>query len=249
MTGRNRILLAVGAVLLTLVVTVAAVAAGGARASAAANDGALDSAALAATGLTDPGDRCAEYDARLAANLGITVERLREARKQTALQEVDAAQAAGRITPEQAQRLRDRINSGDGGLLCGRFGRSADGAGAHNFFDGKIADAAAAYFGISRDQLLRDLRERGSLQGVAAKYGKDNADGKAGLEAAMEGTLRQSLADRGVSADRIEQIASRFEQAFDRLYTGQIGQKGNRAPGGFGRGTRHAPAQPPAGGQ
>ena len=47
--------------------------------------------------------------------------------------------------------------------------------------DDGFARAAASYFGISADQLRQDLHDRGSLQAVAAKYGKDTADGKAGL--------------------------------------------------------------------
>ncbi len=112
-----------------------------------------------------------------------------------------------------------------------------------------IAGAAATYFGIDRNQLRQDLAAAGSLRGVAAKYGKDTAAGKAGLEAALEAALRQSLVDRGASADRINQAVERFKQNFDRLYTAPLGRQGSRAPGGFGRGPRQAPTATPTGGR
>src|SRR5688572_29197921 len=51
--------------------------------------------------------RADEFLERLARNLGVTPERLRDALKQTALEEIDRAQAAGTLTPEQAARAKE----------------------------------------------------------------------------------------------------------------------------------------------
>ena len=79
--------------------------------------------------------RADEVLSRFAGNLGVDVARVREAIKQTALQYVDEALAAGRITAEQATAAKERINSGDLGKLgfgllgFGERGRRARGPG------------------------------------------------------------------------------------------------------------------------
>ena len=53
-----------------------------------------------------------QFITRLAANLGIDRDRVVQALRQTRIDRVREAAAAGRITQEQAQRIIDRINSG-----------------------------------------------------------------------------------------------------------------------------------------
>lgn len=234
-----RLLTYVGAALLALLIAVVAVTAGGPLRGAAATNGTPERVLTAAQPTTPPDrqSRCDAFAAKVAANLGVSQARLQEATKQAALQQVDEALAAGQLTPEQAQRLRERINAGDGSL-CGLAGRHNGGprggpGGANGIFSGEILNTTADFFGVSREQLGRDLREQRSLQGVAAKYGKDNADDKAKLEVRMEGALRQELAAKGLSAERIDQVAAQFEANFERLYTHTFGQRGpGRAPTG-----------------
>lgn len=227
MTLKTKLFACTTAALLALLVAVTAIAAGGP----------LRGAAATATGPTLPiaaqpaqGQTCDNgFAAKLAANLGVTREQLQAAAKQAALQQIDEALAAGRLTPEQAQRARDRVNSGDGSFFCRAGGRRGGPDGAANgLAGGPVVDAVAAFFGISRDQLRQDLRERGSLQGVAAKYGKDNPTDKSRLHMAMETALRQRLTDRGASAEQIDRIVARFARHFDRLYTAPIGQRDRR---------------------
>src|SRR5262249_5944906 len=159
----------------------------------------------------------------------VTVDQFQAALKKTLIQQIDAAEAAGKLTADQAKAARDRINSSDAPTFCMGVGAAiplpghpGDGpaiAVAGGFFDGDMLNAAAAYFNITPDQFKQDLKDKGSLQGVAAKYGKDNDAGKAGLEAALEAALRKSLADHGLSADQVNQVADGFKQHFDMLYT------------------------------
>src|SRR5262245_48842519 len=55
----------------------------------------------------------------LAKHLGISTEKLQDAAKAAAIDQVDAALAAGDITKEQAEALKERIKSGDTPLLFG----------------------------------------------------------------------------------------------------------------------------------
>jgi hypothetical protein len=209
MTLRKRMIALLGTLGLTLMIAVAAVTAGGA---AAAGQGSAT-----------------DFLSELAANLGIGQDQLTEAVKQTNLQLIDEAVAAGTLTADQAQAARDRVNSStDGGGFGVRPGGKGQGRG--DFGGAALHDAAAYYFGITADQFRQDLADTGSLQGVAAKYGKDNDAGKDGLKAALEAALRQRLTDKGVEAAQIEQRVGEFSTNFDQYYTRQAGEHGPRGP-------------------
>jgi hypothetical protein len=274
MMTMRRTLMIVGAVALTLVIAVTAVVAGGPTRGSAAPPAASASptpataanepiAAMPASSIAgietlhflalggpgqggDLGARCEEFARNLAANLGVTTDQLGAAVKKTLIQEIDAAQAAGRLTPEQAQAARDRINSNTGSLCAGlgAAGKPAArgrGGMAFGVLDGDLLDATAKFFGISADQLKQDLRDARSLQGVAAKYGKDTPTGKADLQRALEAALRSSLAARGLEAAQVDRVVAAFNQGFERLYTLPIGDFGRGGPGGhpgFGPGVR-----------
>ena len=256
MTKRTRLLTAAGATLLLLLVAAIAFILGGGRGAAAATSPVSPAGDMTAAGA--PGLTCGDFQQKLAANLGVGEDRLRAAVKQSALQEADEALGTGRITADQAQRLRDRINQSNGNLPCFHLERGKPGPhGRLSLVLPAMADAAAQYFNISRDQLLQDLKDTGSLQGVAARYGQDTPDGKNGLEQAMEAALRQALTDRGIDAARVDQLANEFKQHFDRLYTRNWKQFGPGAgPGGWfggsfvipGDGQFGAPAGGPFGG-
>lgn len=229
MSVRTKIVTAAGASLLALGVAVGAVA---------VTDQVAFAQDATATESATPQSRASDFIARLAGVLGIGQDQLQSAITQTNLQMVDEAEAAGQLTAEQAQAARDRINSGDGGLFFGGMrGLHGHGHGhGPGFMKGASLDAAAAYLGISEDQLRQDLQENGSLQAVAAKYGQDTAEGKAGLAAAMADALRQGLADRGLTQEQIDQKVAEFTQNFDQLYTSTAPQGGPR--GGWEPGLR-----------
>src|SRR3954447_11641986 len=69
-----------------------------------------------------PGDlqaTCQDFMNSLASNLKVTADQLQAAIKQTLLQQVDAAVAAGKLTTDQAQAARDRINNSTPGFCRG----------------------------------------------------------------------------------------------------------------------------------
>jgi hypothetical protein len=212
-TLRKRMIALLGTLGLTLLIAVGAVTASGA------------SAAAGATGQASGTD----FLSKLAANLGIGQDQLTNAVKQTNLQLIDEAEAAGTLTAAQAQAARDRVNnSTDGGGFGVRPG-GGDHGGRGGFGGGALNDATAAYFGITTDQLRQDLVDAGTLQGVAAKYGKDNDAGKSGLKAALEAALRQQLTDKDADSATIDQRVAEFDQNFDQYYTQKMGGRG---PGG-----------------
>jgi hypothetical protein len=245
MTPRTRSLALAGVLALTLTVGAAAFAVGGPLGALAATgtpttgQGTQATPGTATTGQGSPAD----FYAKLAANLGIGQDTLAAAVQQTDQQQIDAALAAGTLTPARAQAARDRLAASPNGLPPFGIGEGRGGRGGHGEGDeGALLSAEAAFFGITPAQFQHDLAA-GSLQGVAAKYGKDNATDQAALEAALEAALRQDLTTRGVATAQIEQEIARFKQGFDQFYTSTREQHG---PRGTEPATSPAPATPAA---
>ena len=232
MTTRTRLLTLAGTLALTLTIAVAAIAAGG------------SSGALAAPGTPRAGTGqrgLADFYAKLAANLGIGQDKLAAAVAQADQQQIDAAVAAGTLTQAQAQAARDRVTTAPNGLPPFGIGgaRGAKGGGRGGDQQALLA-AKATFFGITPAQFQQDLAAAGSLQGVAAKYGKDNAAGKAALQDALVAALRQDLTTKGVATAQIDQEVAEFTQNFDQFYTGTHQQRGPKPS------TAPAPSASPA---
>ena len=86
---------------------------GAAIAAAAIIGAGAGGAAIAASGSGSPFSPSAFLD-DLAGRLGVTTQKLKDASKAAALDQVDAALKAGTITQAQADELKARINAGDG---------------------------------------------------------------------------------------------------------------------------------------
>jgi hypothetical protein len=175
----------------------------------------------------------------LAKHLGISTEKLQDAAKAAAIDQVDAALAAGEITKEQADALKERIKSGETPLFFGpgfrhggpgafgfgfgfrgpdRFGPLGPGGfGFHFHHFGSLLSAAAEYLGISEAELRTELRSGSSLADVAKAKGKSTD----GLTKALHDAVKKDL-DAAVKAGRITQAQAdealaRFDEHADEL--------------------------------
>lgn len=148
MTPRTRLLALAGTLALTLTIAVAAIAAGGPRGALAA-----PGTPTAGSGTTTVQGGLADFYAKLAANLGIGQDKL-AAVAQTDQQQIDAAVAAGTLTPAQVQAARDRIANSPNGLPpFGSGGERGDKGGGRNGEQQSLLAAEAAFFGITPAQL------------------------------------------------------------------------------------------------
>src|SRR5262245_9589419 len=176
----------------------------------------------------------------LAKHLGISTEKLQDAAKAAAIDQIDAALADGRITKEQADAAKERIQSGDAPLLLGPrfrdggpgfgFGFRAGpgfgpgpGFGFHHF--GELGAAAADYLGLTEDQLHEQLFAGKSLAQIAKDKGKSTD----GLKKALHDAVKEDL-DAAVKAGRItqaqaDQALSRFDERADDLVNGTPGER------------------------
>jgi hypothetical protein len=158
----------------------------------------------------DRTSRCEAAFARIAERRGMSVEELEARIKARLLARVEAALSAGRISEEQASKLRQRIADAE---LCARAGHRR----GHFALRGAFA-SAAHYLGLTREELRAQLPGT-SLAGLAQKQGR-SVDG---LEAAILGPVKEKLA-RAVAAGRItearaEAVLERLEEAVARLVT------------------------------
>ncbi len=140
--------------------------------------------------------------ARVAGHLGISTEKLQDATKAAAIDQVHADLEAGRITEAEADELKARIRAGNVPLFGGphRFGerglrgRHGGFGGFHRGGPGHLS-AAADYLDLTVPQLLQRLSGGKSLADVARARAQDKSVD--GLKQAMLADAKQNL-DRAV---------------------------------------------------
>ena len=191
--------------------------------------------AIGATQLGSPGaeSQAVVYDA--AKQLGIQPSKLSDALKKSLENRVDAAVAAGRLTKEQGDALKARIESGEIPLFGGLHGDH--GGFGHPFGD---LGAAASYLGLTGAELRSQLESGKTLAQVAQDRGK-SVDG---LVQALVDAAKKRL-DDDVAAGRLTQaqeqsILSDLKQRITDLVNGEVGP-----PPRLGFGFRRLHGPPP----
>jgi AraC-like DNA-binding protein len=145
----------------------------------------------------------------VANRLHVSPDQLQAALKAAMLDRINQAVKDGRLTQAQANAIEQRIEQGK--MPLGFEPRRVRSRLRH-----LELRAAEQYLGLSRAQLIAQLRGGKSLAQVAQGQGKTTA----GLEAAMIAALKTRL-DQAVSAGRITQaqeqeLLSRFQARLDR---------------------------------
>ena len=173
----------------------------------------------------------------LAQHLGISKEKLQDAAKAAALDQVDQALADGKITKDQADQLKQRINDGDY-PLNGKFGfgvgplpRLGDGPFGGPGFGFRFhfgfglrgyASAAADYLGLSEEDLLKKLQAGQSLADVAKTQNKSVDGLKDALKAAAKKQLDQAVTDKRITSDQEQKILDRLDAALDKIVNAKM---------------------------
>ena len=161
-----------------------------------------------------------------AKQLGVTPSALGNALKTALKNRVDAAVADGRLTKEQGDELKARINAGTGPLFFGGLHR-----GVGHFLE---LEAAADYLGVTQAQLRTDLAGGKTLAQIA----KDRGKSVDGLIDSMTTEAKSHLAD-AVASGRITQaqadsILADLKERITKRVNGET-FRGFRRFGGFER--------------
>jgi Protein of unknown function (DUF2680) len=175
-------------------------------------------AAIAATGALSPQQESEAIVNDVAEQLGVEPEELTDALKEAQKNRVDAAVEAGRLTEEQGEELKARIESSDSPLLG--FGpRPGHGHGVH-FHD---LDAAASYLDMTEDELRTALTEGQTLAEIAEARDKP-VDGLIdALVAAASEDLDQAVEDGRLTEEQKEEILSTLEERITARVNGERG--------------------------
>jgi hypothetical protein len=196
-------------------------------------------AAVAATG---SGSRGSDFLDSVAKHLGVTPQKLKDATKAAAVDQVNADLAAGRITQAQADALKKRIEAGDGVLGGPGFGRGPGGPGfggpgGPGFGRPAIANeiaAAAKYLGLSEADLRTKLGDGQSLADVAKAQSKDVAGLKTAILDAAKSDLDKAVADKKLTQSQADDLYAGLKSHIDDIVNADIQRHRFGGPGGPG---------------
>ena len=155
----------------------------------------------------------------VAARLGIPPEKLRDAFEAALTARIDAAVAAGRLTPEQGARLKTRIANAKGLGLGMRRGF----ARRHHAFVGRVIahgraiGAAATYLGLSREALRAELAKGQSLAQLAKAKQKTTDGLVAAMVAPVKAALAKAVASGKLTQQRADGIVARMTERVKAL--------------------------------
>jgi hypothetical protein len=164
-------------------------------------------AALAAAD-GDRATRCEERVARIAERRGVSVEELEANLRARFTARIDEAEKAGRISPERAAALRERVASAS---LCA--GRTHAG---HRLIVRGMLGAAARFLGLDRAELRAQLPGT-SLAALAEKQGKSVSALESAMVAPAETRLDRAVASGRITQAQADAVLEKLEQAAHRL--------------------------------
>jgi hypothetical protein len=156
---------------------------------------------------------------QLAKSLNISRSQLDSALKSAGNATVDEALRQGKLTQDQANRMHDRINQGNGffGGFLDRLGGKHGNRGPGMHLAGDILKAVAGQLNMDPQTLMSELRSGKSLKDIAASAGVTDLNS---LKPAIKSTVQSDLQQQGVAQDRINQIL----QKIDAMDLNKIGQ-------------------------
>jgi hypothetical protein len=154
----------------------------------------------------------------VAARLGITGDQLRAAFKAELNARIDAAVAAGRLTPEQGAKLKKRVANTKGlGIVVRRAF-----AERHKGLVGRIVQvhrlgAAAKYLGMTPKE-LRTARQSGrSLAQIAASKGKSVDGLVAAIVAPAKARAAKAVSNGKLTQQRADELIARLTERVKAL--------------------------------
>ena len=181
------------------------------------------------------------YIAKLAANLGVDVQKLKDAINKTNTQVIDEKVADGSLTQDRADALKQRIANGDTffGIGDGRGGPGGPGGdhGGRGFGGpGMGGDQAslATFLGIDEATLRTELQTK-SLATVATDHGKSRDQLKTFLTDSVKTALAQAVTDgkltQAQADERLTQFTTNLDTEIDEVHTpGDHGPRDGMTP-------------------
>ena len=194
---------------------------------------ALSGAAFAASRSDDTGGQGLVNN--VAERLGVEPKALEDAMQGAAIDRIDAAVAAGRLSEAEASAIKEAIRSGEGPP----FG--ALGPGGPN---GCLSlDAAATYLGLTETQLREQVSDGKTLAQIAKDRGKSVDGLKDALTAAAKTRLNEAVEQGRFTQAQANAMLERLQSKLDDLVNSNLPAR----PDGFGGPPGGLPGGPPDG--
>jgi polyhydroxyalkanoate synthesis regulator phasin len=186
--------------------------------------------AIAANKVLSPSQESKAVIDDAASRLGVTPAALTDALKQALKSRIDAAVASGRLTKEQADALKQRIDSDEFPLLgMGGF-REHGMPGFHGAGQGRSFTAAASYLGLSETELRAQLTSGKTLADVAKAQGKSVSGLVDAMVAAAEKSIDQAVSDGKLTSEQADAVKADLAERITSLVNGQLEHFGMRGP-------------------
>ena len=172
-------------------------------------------------------DKATRRDAALdtlAENLGISREQLDVALRQTGLDLVDQALADGRITEDEAARIREAIESGELPFFFG------GGHGFHRgpgFCPGANLEEIAEFLGVEREVIVGGLQDDESLAQIAEANGSSRDALVDFLVGKVEERVNEAVANERITQEQADEILANAEERINEL----VDREGLPGPG------------------
>lgn len=154
----------------------------------------------------------------VAARLGIAPEKLRQAFKDAITARIDAAVKAGKLTPEQGGKLKERLADANGlglrlrGRLAMKHPALVRGIRARAHRLGPVTK----YLGLTPQELRSELRAGKSLAQIATAHGK-TVDGLVdAVVAPAKARLDRAVANGHLTRQRADELLTRLTDALEK---------------------------------
>ena len=155
-----------------------------------------------------------DFLTKLAGNLGISVDTLKQAIGTTDNQMLDQAVKDGKITDAEAATIRDRIANGD--LFPFMRGRHGDrGFGLR----GDLLSETASFLGITEQDVKDGLQNNQNLADIAKAHGKTADELSSHLYDALKARLDQAVTNGKITQAREDNMLSNAKDRIDQLIT------------------------------
>jgi predicted DNA-binding protein (UPF0251 family) len=183
--------------------------------------------AIAASGVLSSDDQRQAVIDDAAQQLGVTPSALEDALKQALKNRVDDAVEAGRLTQEQGNALKERIEAAEAPLVVSGFGRLGRAHFGHFGHFGHLGhfqrlEAAASFLDLTPAEIRQRLADGDTLAEIAKAEGK-SVDGLVNaLVAAATEKVDDAVADGRLTKEQAADLKRDLEERVTALVNGEL---------------------------
>ena len=154
----------------------------------------------------------------VAARLGITGDQLRAAFKAELNARIDAAVAAGRLTPDQGAKLKERVANAKGlGIVARRAFAQRHKALVARIVNANRLGAAATYLGMTPNEVRTARKSGQSLAQIATSKGKSVDGLVAAIVAPAKARSAKAVSNGKLTQQRADELIARLTERVQAL--------------------------------